>query len=55
MVNIRNMERRRSEKVKEKWKMFVGEVLTFKIMMVMQLWIIITVMRIAVRTYRTPS
>ena len=30
MVNIRYRERRRSEIVREMWKIFVGEVLTFK-------------------------
>ena len=55
MVNIRCRERRRSEIVREMWKIFVGEVLTFKRRNVKILWIMMTVMRITARTYRATS
>ena len=55
MVNTRYKERRRSEIVREMWKKFVGEVLTFKTRNVKTLWIMMTVMRITARTYRATS
>ena len=50
MVNIMYRERRRSEIVREMWKIFVGEVLTVSRRNAKTLWIMMTVMRIAART-----
>ena len=53
--NIRYTERRRSERVWEMWRMFVGEVLTFKGRNDKTFWILMTAMRITARTYRATS
>ena len=50
MVTVRYRDRRRSEIVREMWKIFAGEVLTFKMKNVKTLWILMTVMRIAAKT-----
>ena len=55
MINIRWREKMRSEMVRDKWKIFIGEVLTFKMKNVKTLWILMMVMRIAARTYRVTS
>ena len=53
--NTRNTDNNISEKVKDKWKRFVGEVLTFKRRRVKKLWTFIRVTIIAANTYRTVS
>ena len=55
MVTVRYRDRRRSEIVREMWKKFVGEVLTFKTRNVKTLWIMMTVLRIIAKTYRDTS
>ena len=49
------MDRRRSEKARERWRQLVGEVLSLNRRHVKTLWALITLMRITARTLRAAA